>query len=765
MIDRPGRRSRRRSGGRGGRPRAGAAIAAALAVAALASGCGKSTKDSSSTEPRPAETQALPGTPGAPPSNRGDRAPARPPVKAAARGPEHAVYSLVDNRLSAHLARGGGLVVAAGSAGFAKYVRFANLLKGGKKPWALRQTEGEVNVARLTGKSGTVFVPLTAAQAASGKVRLRAFAASDTTLSLRVNDNKDLNAHLAAGWSTAELAVPTGQLRDGENALQLYLKAPGVELAWLQVGGTPVGDDGGTAFYDPGQRALILPDGGQMTWYVAVPDKARLTGDLSDGSCTVGVLATADDGATVDGKLTGTGSAVDLSALAGKAARLELTGTGCPVTALSGAVLAVPGDAPVARRGDPPRYVVFIIMDSLRADRVRTFNPRARPETPNFDKLAGSSTLFTANYVQGNESQVSHASIWTSNYLAKHKAIEMADHLPDKWVTIDEVARKAGKFVAGASGNGYIRPARGFGSGWDKFSNHIEKGLGLKGGEIMDHGLSFVAPKKDQPWFLYLGLIDTHVTWRAKQPWLDRYDGGYKGRFPAEFGDDGPTGFPKDLTEHERDHVRALYDSNVSYQDDLIGQLVEKLQGWGVWDKTLLIVTADHGDEQWEDGRVGHGGSVRETLIHVPLVVHYPPVFPAVRISEGTEGIDIVPTVADVLGVQADPEWQGMSLVGLANGTGGYPLMSVSSQYENAHGGRIGHWKLKLIGTQTPKLYNLARDPEERTDLWGKPTAEIGARLLLDPMWILRSWNVEWKKSQWGNAAAVTSRFAADLGE
>jgi arylsulfatase A-like enzyme len=419
----------------------------------------------------------------------------------------------------------------------------------------------------------------------------------------------------------------------------------------------------------------------------------------------------------------------------------------------------------VVKRGDPPRFVVFVIMDSLRADRARTFNPRARAETPQFDKLAESSTLFLANYVQGNESQVSHASMWTSNYLAKHKAIEMADHLPDKWVTIDEVAKQAGKFVAGASGNGYIRPARGFGSGWDRYSNHIEKGLGLKGGEIIEHGLSFITPKKDQPWFLYLGLIDTHVTWRAKSPWIERYDGGYKGRFPTEFGDDGPTGFPKDLNDHEKDHVRALYDSNVSYQDDQIGQLIGKLQGWGVWDKTMLIITADHGDEQWEDGRVGHGGSVRETLVHVPLIVHYPPMFPAVRITEGTEGIDIVPTVADALGVQADPEWQGASLVGLANGAGGYPLMSVASQYENAHGGRIGHWKLKLIGTQPPKLFNLARDPDERTDLWGKPSAEIGARLLLDPMWLLRTWNVEWKKSQWGNAAAVTSRFAADLGE
>ena len=86
-------------------------------------------------------------------------------------------------------------------------------------------------------------------------------------------------------------------------------------------------------------------------------------------------------------------------------------------------------------------------------------------------------------------------------------------------------------------------------------------------------------------------------------------------------------------------------------------------------------------------------------------------------------------------------------------------------EYENAHGGRIGHWKLKIIGTQTPKLYDLTKDPNEHDDVWGKSSTEIGARMLLDPMWLLRNWNVEWKKSQWGNAAAVTARFAADLGE
>src|SRR5262245_37084542 len=88
-------------------------------------GCGKSPKESPTTESKVADTAVAQG--GSP----ANKAPAAPPVKAAARGAEHAVYSLVDNRLSAHLRRGGGLLVPAGSAGFAKYTRIANQLSGG----------------------------------------------------------------------------------------------------------------------------------------------------------------------------------------------------------------------------------------------------------------------------------------------------------------------------------------------------------------------------------------------------------------------------------------------------------------------------------------------------------------------------------------------------------------------------------------------------------------------------------------------------------
>ncbi|MBK7536697.1 MAG: sulfatase-like hydrolase/transferase [Myxococcales bacterium] len=687
------------------------------------------------------------------------------PEKAPARGPEHAVYSLLDNRLSAHLGRGGAMVVPAGSAGFAKYLRFGNTMKRPTLPWALKQRSGELSVARMTGKTGSVYLPLTAAQAATQTVWIRANAAREQAFTMQVGDQK-LNGTLAAGWST--VSVPTGALlKEGENGVTLFAGDAGIEVEWIAVGAAAP-PDGSLRFYDATAKALLLPDGGSMTWYVMIPDKGLVTGNLSDGACQVSVQATADDGTSAEGALRGLGSAVDLAALGGKAARLELSAKGCAQAQLADAALVVPGEEAKVTRGEPPAHIVFIIMDSLRADRVRAFHPKARPEAPTFDKLAETSTLFRTTFVQGNESRVSHSSIWTALYPINHGNLGEKDKLDPKWVTIDEVAKAARMHVAGVSGNGYIRPSKGYGTAWDQFSNHIEEELGLKGQDLFDKGLGWVGAKKE-PWFLYLGTIDTHVSWRAKKPWIEQYDPGYKGRFEDTFsGEDAAKAATGKitLTEREKDHVRAIYDSNVSYQDDLLRQLIEKLTAAGVWDKTMLIITADHGDEQWEDGKVGHGASSRNQLVHVPLLIHYPPLFPAGSVHEGAEVIDITPTLADALGVAADPQWQGTSLLPIAHGVGrGGQRLAMSSMYEGSHSGRIGSWKVRIPGSGKPEVYNLAADEAELQDLYGQASSAIGARLILDPLWILRQWNREWKKSQWGNAANVSGRFAADLGE
>src|SRR5688572_6406306 len=130
-----------------------------LAAAALVACGNSSASDSSRTAPAPG-TPSAPGTAPVPGKPAAARAPSR--------GPERAVYSLADNRLSAHLLRGGGLYLPAGSAGFAKYVRFGNLLSAKTKPaWTLRQRNGDARVARMTGTSAEINVPLTAADVAT----------------------------------------------------------------------------------------------------------------------------------------------------------------------------------------------------------------------------------------------------------------------------------------------------------------------------------------------------------------------------------------------------------------------------------------------------------------------------------------------------------------------------------------------------------------------------------------------------------------------
>jgi arylsulfatase A-like enzyme len=699
-----------------------------------------------------------------------------PPAPAPVRGPAHAVYSLVDNRLAAHLERDGGLVVAAGSAGFAKYLRFGNTHRGRQKIWELRQTDDGARTAHMIGKSARIDVPLTTAQLATPTVRVRVWSAKPDTIGVRVNGGAEISAAAAAGWSTVELAVPSGQLVEGENQLVLAAKTAGHPVAWIEIGGAtaPASDDV-TAFYDASARALVLPDHGGMAWYAFVPAHARLDAELADRACKVEVRATAEDGATASGTLAGRDASVDLSSIGGKAARVELTASGCTRAALAHASLSVPGEPPPAPpRGDAPKYVVLFIMDSLRADRVRPFAPDARPETPEWDELAKTSAVFEQHYVQGNESRVSHSSIWTSLYPIKHGFLDAYGSLQVKSATVDKVAKEAGLYVTGVSANGYIMPARGFGTAWNQFSNHIAEEGGLTAAEVIAHGLQFLDKKKRDPWFLYLGTIDTHVTWHAKQPWMAKYDPRpYSGRFAKSFdGDDADRapGTPDPygvVTDREREHIKAIYDSNVSYQDDQLRQLVEKLKAWGVWDQTMLVVTADHGDEQWEvDDRVGHGWSVRDMLVRVPLLVHYPPMVPAGKVDEGTECIDITPTIADALGVAADPEWQGASLIPLAGGVGrGYPRLSVASMFEDEHGPRLAQWKADVRGTSAPKIYDLAHDPGELKDLWGDGKAEVGARFVLDPTWMLRTFNLDWKKARWGNAANVSAQFASDLGE
>ena len=733
----------------------------ALALALAGAACANRGESSS---PDPTTRQA--------PSSAADK-PVQPPADDAApeppaaeeRGPEHPVYSLADNRLAAHIYRDGGLWIPAGSAALAKYLRFPR----DRNPWELGKTRDDMPVARMASRRANLRVPLTA-DSASGEVAvsLRAYSPGGGALSLRLGDDGPaLEADLEKGWQTLALDAPEGSFSEGENDLELRLRGAALlDIAWLQIGGeAPAGDP--EPIFEGGE--LVLPKDGELAYFAMIPEDGRLTGDVAESGCEVKVVAASDDGRRAQGSLEGKGAAVKLDELAGEVVRLSLSAAGCERAALKDPALSLPGEAPSLDLGDapPPRYAMLWIMDSLRADRLRPINPDARPETPVFDRIAEKAAVFKQAYVQGNESRASHASIWSSLYGAKHGMPQRTRRLADRWTTIDEVMKSAGKLTSGVSGNGYVISRWGFGTQWDRYRNHIHLEAGLQGDQILGQGLRSV-DDVDGPWFLYVGTIDTHVSWRAKSPWFEKYDPEpYQGRFrrtaPGPLIDRIAAG-QESINQRDITRIRAIYDSNVSYQDMLLGELLEWLDERGIADETMLIITADHGDELWEAGRVGHGGSLRDTVVHVPLVVYYPPMIPGGVISEGAEVVDVLPTFADALGLEPDPEWQGESLIPLAHGIErGYPRMSMASLYGRAHAGRIGPWKIRVQGREAPRLFHVGEEPEEKTDVAGDhPYAR---RFVADPLWTKRTYNAEWKKREWGNAANVRAAFPEAMDE
>ncbi|RMH37086.1 MAG: hypothetical protein D6689_21355, partial [Deltaproteobacteria bacterium] len=694
---------------------------------------------------------------------------ARPEAPAA---PVHPVFDLADNRLLAHVLRGGGLVLPAGSAGFAKYTRFQK-----PKPlWRLRRAIDGVRVA-IASQGAAIDVPLTPRQAAArGALAMRVYSRAGTSIVADVNGTTLDRVLVPRGWSTVRADVPPGAWRAGENTVTFRFRGRPAAFRWIAIGADVA--DGGPIVWSDG--ALVLPRGGGLAYYVQVPADGRLIADVRGAGCEVAVTATAHD-ARAAGALAGPRASVDLSALAGKVARLELIARGCDEARLASAALAVPGEAPRVVRGPPPKHIVLWIMDTLRADRVKLFNPDARADIPNLERLAARGVVFRDAYVQGNESQASHASIWTSTYPIVHD-INISRkggrwQLDDRLALLGKLMRQAGLYLIGVTANGFItQPAR-YGAGFHYFKNPMRDGHGkryngkIPADMIWDRVMDGLSGHERDPWFLFIGTIDTHKPWIAREPWISKYDPEpYHGKFQkAVWG--GDVGVKKGrMISRQRQSPRdlqrilAMYDCGISYQDLHVGKLLDTLSEWGILDDTMIVVTADHGEELWEEGRVGHGASTRQSLVHVPLIVSYPPLLPPGQVvTEGVDTIDILPTLLDALGRDVPDTVQGQSLIPLAQGVGrGYPRPAISSMYTYHHAMSLGGWKLvaRRSGVRV-QLYDLRTDYDERNNLAVQRPIEL--RFLTDVLGVWMPLRAQWRKTRWGVASNMTAQAAVDL--
>ena len=736
---------------------------AVVLLFALIAGCGDARR-SRAAEDEPGPGAATPGALAA------DAEPAdAAPIDAAPAPtrPERAMFRLGDNLLTAHRLVGGDLVVDAGSIGFARYTRFDLP----RPRWRLAQTVAGHRVA--TAATGASFeLPLTAEQAAAARaLRLRLVATEAARLTVKIDGRKAGTLEVAPGRAWYAVAVGRDRLVAGENPI--VVEGGGFALETVRVAADPddaaaADDPLAQATWSPATRELALADGAGLAWYVHLPPLAHLVADVVDptGACRVEVSARADDGTRAGGLLGGDHRAVDLGLVADQAVRLELTARDCPRAVLADPAITIAGAAPAAAPdGPPPKLVILWIMDALRADRVRTFTPGARAEVPTFDALAQTGAVFRQYYVTGNESQTSHSTMWTGTYPAIHN-VRLAGQggnwkIPSKLPVIAELLAQAGLATVGVTGNGFVTDAGGYTRGFAEYRNMMrEKGVinGILYGEaILAHALGRLKVHGDHPTFLFIGTIDTHGPWIARAPWIDRYDGPkpYTGPFQThgtmkDLGiRAGSMGCAKIPPPRDIERLRAIYDSAISYQDARLGELVTALRAAGLFEQTMIVVTSDHGEELFEDGRCGHGASLRETLVRVPLLVHYPArVAPAV-VDEGADGVDLLPTILDALDADVPAHLQGQSLLPIAAGDGrGWPRPSYASQFEYAHAMRIARWKLKVGVRGVPVVVDLATDPDERRDVSrARPAAR---RLLTDALGLFLATRARWHKRTMG---------------
>ncbi|MCA9606438.1 MAG: sulfatase-like hydrolase/transferase, partial [Myxococcales bacterium] len=228
--------------------------------------------------------------------------------------------------------------------------------------------------------------------------------------------------------------------------------------------------------------------------------------------------------------------------------------------------------------------------------------------------------------------------------------------------------------------------------------------------------------------------IDPHVPYMPPSDDLARYDPEpYTG--PVDFSQnrtllEAVKGGSLPLNARDRVHLEALYDGEITYHDRHFASVMEGLERRGIDDETIVVFTADHGEEFWDHDSVGHGHSVYEELIRVPLIIRWPGVTDgAERIEVPVGLVDVMPTILDALGLAIPEELSGRSLGPMLRGLHeDAPPISLTGFMDGWRAVVVGHLKLVHRTTSHWALYDLATDPGEQTDL--APTRPLAVRYL-----------------------------------
>ncbi len=353
-----------------------------------------------------------------------------------------------------------------------------------------------------------------------------------------------------------------------------------------------------------------------------------------------------------------------------------------------------------------PNVIVYLV-DTLRADHLGVYG-YYRDTSPVLDRWAKGSVVFERAYAPCSWTKPSMVSLLSGLDPVSHGVEDRLDVIPARVNLLAERLKSLGYSTFGAVTNPNVLPEWGFGRGFDVYDDLDSAGQGTRADAVSDYFAAKIGEfARKQPFFLYLHVIDPHFPYQPPAPFDTHFP-----RSPA---------FPANMSI-------GHYDGEVAFVDTQFGRIVDLLSTHGLDADTMTIFVADHGEELMDHGGFGHGASLYEEVVRVPLVIRFPEgLYAGTRVGARASLPDLVPTVMSVIGESPPSDVDGRDLTRLlksdesasANREVFLSLRTTGPTGNLVRGVISGPHKYlrRLRPTATESLYDIEQDPAETKDL------------------------------------------------
>jgi arylsulfatase A-like enzyme len=377
-------------------------------------------------------------------------------------------------------------------------------------------------------------------------------------------------------------------------------------------------------------------------------------------------------------------------------------------------------------REEPPRLVVLISIDTLRADHLGLYG-YARLTSPFLDTLALESTVFDEAMSTSPWTLPAHASLLTGLYPSRHGLISHERYLDSSLSTLAQLFSNAGYRTAAVVNSHNLSPVFGLDRGFQQY-RYVEEVASRRepSSEITYQAMGWVREAGENRLFLFLHYYDVHSDYVSlpehESEFLRLYEGiadGSTAQLAAHR--EGKVA----LSPTDAPNLIDRYDAGIRQMDREIGRFVEFLRERGLWERALFVLTSDHGEEFFEHGGVLHGQTQYQEVIRVPLLVRGPGVPGGGRVSTPVSLIDIAPTLLARAGIASPAGLDGFDVAPLWLESGNLEDRVLFSEADHnnvepdiTRAARAGRFKLHFNRlSREYRLYDLARDGAEQEDL------------------------------------------------